>query len=379
MPCLVNRLAEYGHPLRAEDVAAFGPEGAEAALRATRARSGYAASPLVDLPGLAGATGVASIGMKDESRRFGLGSFKALGGAFAVQQLAVAASGGGRPMTFACATDGNHGRSVAQGARQIGAACVIFMHAGVSDARVAAVMNLGARVVRVDGDYDDSVREAARQCERQGWLLVSDTARPGDETTPRLVMQGYTVMAAEIIDAMDQPPTHLFIQAGVGGIAAALAAHLALTLGEGRPRTIVAEPARAACLFESARVGTPVRLSGGEPTVMAMLDCHEPSWTAWQVLSRLADAFITVDEDEAVAAMRRLASPLPGDPYIESGESGGVGLAALTAAMNDPEVRADLDLSDRARVLLINTEGATDPDLYQRLTGVKPAVGAANA
>jgi len=183
------------------------------------------------------------------------------------------------------------------------------------------------------------------------------------------VMQGYTALVAEALRALPAPPTHVFVQAGVGGIAAAVAGHLGAALGERRPTVVVVEPARAACLFESARAGRAVRIPAGEPTVMAMLECYEPSLVAWRVLARAADAFMTVEEEDAVAAMRRLAQPAGGDPAIVAGESGGVGLAGLMRVAADAGWRAAIGLDAAARVFLVNTEGATDPARYRELVG----------
>ena len=160
-------------------------------------------------------------------------------------------------MTFACATDGNHGRSVAQGAELVGARAVVFVHSGVSQERVAAIARFGAEIVRVAGSYDDSVEEAARVADENGWTIVSDTSWPGYERIPALVMQGYTAMVREALRQLPEPPTHVFVQAGVGGVAAAVAGHLAVAFADHRPKFVVVEPARAACVFESARVGTP--------------------------------------------------------------------------------------------------------------------------
>jgi len=170
---------------------------------------------------------------------------------------------------------------------------------------------------------------------------------------------------------LPQPPTHVFVQAGVGGIAAAVAGHLAIVLGDARPIFIVVEPARAACVVAAAQAGRVVKVAHDQPTVMAMLECYEASAVAWRVLARVADAFMTVDEDEAVAVMRLLAQPSAGDPAIVSGESGGVGLAGLIRAVADHKVALGLD--SQSRVLLINTEGATDPHRYAELVGMTPA------
>jgi diaminopropionate ammonia-lyase len=349
-------------------------------------------TPLLSLPSLASRVGVRSIHVKDESHRLGLGSFKALGGGHAVVRLLLeeAERSVGRKvdvheidepgvravaarMTIGCATDGNHGRSVAEGARLVGAKARIFVHDGVSARRIDAMVQLGAEVIRVRGTYDDAVAEATRICAENEWLLVSDTSWPGYERIPRLVMQGYTVLAHEALAAMADPPTHVFIQAGVGGLAAAVAGHMAILLGPNRPTFVVVEPSRAACLLESIRTGRPVKIDHGEPTVMAMLECYAPSLVAWRVLTRAADAFMTIDDQDAVMVMNLLARPTGGDPAIVAGESGGVGLAGMLRATGDVNLRAALRLDAHSRVFVVNTEGATDPGCYEELVGLTPA------
>jgi diaminopropionate ammonia-lyase len=282
-------------------------------------------------------------------------------------------------MTFACATDGNHGRSVAQGAQLVGAKSVIFVHGGVSDERVAAIARFGAEMVRVPGTYDDSVVEAARVSERNGWTVVSDTSWDGYERIPALVMQGYTAIMREALRDLPAPPTHVFVQAGVGGIAAALAGHLSLLFGEQRPAFIVVDPARAACIFETAKAGHPIKIAHGPATVMAMLECYEPSPLAWRVLSRVADAFMTVEDDEAVAVMNRLARPKGSDPAVVAGESGGAGLAGAIHAASDPQMRAQLGIDAASRIFAVITEGATDPQRYRELVGFDASAVAAKS
>lgn len=384
-----NTHSDHGAALDPRDAETLGPDAAAAVERHLALRDNHAETPLIALPGLAGNLGVGALHIKDEAHRFGLGSFKALGGAYAVIRLVLeeASARLGRPveieelhvpdvasiargMTFACATDGNHGRSVAQGAQLVGARSVIFVHAGVSAERVAAIARFGAEMVRVDGSYDDSVRTAAEVAGERGWTIVSDTSWPGYERIPGLVMQGYTALISEALRQLPAPPTHVFVQAGVGGIAAAVAGYLSLALGTARPVFTVVEPARAACLFETARAGHPVAIPHGEPTVMAMLECCEPSPIAWRVLSRVADAFMTVEEEDAPAAMRRLAEPVAGDPALVAGESGCVGLSGLMRIMGDPESRAALGIDAGSRILLVNTEGATDPGKYEEIVGL---------
>jgi diaminopropionate ammonia-lyase len=259
-----------------------------------------------------------------------------------------------------------------EGARLVGAKARIFVHDGVSARRIDAMVQLGAEVIRVRGTYDDAVAEATRICAENEWLLVSDTSWPGYERIPRLVMQGYTVLAHEALEAMADPPTHVFIQAGVGGLAAAVAGHMAILLGANRPTFVVVEPSRAACLLESIRTGRPVRVDHGEATVMAMLECYAPSLVAWRVLTRAADAFMTIDDEDAVMVMNLLARPTGGDPAIVAGESGGVGLAGMLRVAGDVNQRAALRLDAHSRVFVVNTEGATDPRCYEELVGLTP-------
>lgn len=394
---LANTHADFGHHLAPEDADMLSLAAAEKVEQQLARRADHRPTPLHALPALASELRVAGVFVKDEGHRLGLGSFKALGGSYAVIRLVIeeAERRLGRSldlddleqpevraiaagMTFGCATDGNHGRSVAMGARLVGAKSVIFVHSGVSEKRIDAIAHYGAEIVRVAGTYDDSVEEAARVCEAHGWTVVSDTSWPGYEYIPGLVMQGYTALLSEALRQMDRPPTHVFVQAGVGGIAAATAGHLALRYGAKRPRFVVVDPARAACLYESAKAGHPVKVAHGEPTIMAMLECYEPSLVAWRILSRAADAFMTVAEEDAVSVMNRLARPAGADPAIVSGESGGVGLAGLLAVARDPALREALGLTAQSRVFVINTEGATDPERYAALVGL-PSEAVANS
>jgi diaminopropionate ammonia-lyase len=388
---ILNPLREYRMPLDLADAETLGLKAATEAERFLSFREHNRPTPLHALSALARKIGVRAIHIKDEGLRLGLGSFKALGGSYAVIRLVLEAAerAFGRPvdvdelhspavraiaatMTFSCATDGNHGRSVASGSRLVGANAAIFIHSSVSDERAAAIGRLGAEVIRVEGNYDDSVSEASRLSAQKGWIVVSDTSWPGYEHAPRLVMQGYTAMVREALHGLSEPPTHIFMQAGVGGLAAAVAGHFSLTYGDARPTFVVVEPTRAACIFESARDGYRHRIAHGEATIMAMLECYEPSMIAWRVLSRVADAFMTVEEEDAVSAMNYLARPVGGDPAIVAGESGGVGLAGLLRVAGDSDLSTAVGLTDEARIFVINTEGATDHGRYLELVGLSP-------
>lgn len=389
---LLNQHTDYRRPLDALDADTLSVPTAREVERFLRYRNGNQETPLISLACLAREIGVSSIHLKDEGHRLGLGSFKALGGSYAVLRLVLEEAGRqfdrdvdvselhtpelravAAGMTVSCATDGNHGRSVAYGAKLVGAQCAVFVHSGVSDERIAAIARFGAQIIRVKGNYDDSVAEATRVAAEQNWTLVSDTSWPGYERIPGLVMQGYTALLSEALRQLPERPTHVFIQSGVGGLAAAVAGHFSVLLGHERPFFTVVDPSRAACLFESARAGHSVKVALAQSTVMAMLECCEPSLIAWRVLSRTADAFMTIDDEDAISAMKRLANPTESDLAVVAGESGGAGLAALLKAASDPELRAKIGLVPNARVFLINTEGATDPRLYEELVGMTPA------
>ena len=347
---------------------------------------GYAPTPLVSLPALADRIGVGAVLYKHEGPRFGLGSFKALGGSYAalrVLQREISARTGaevsladiraGRHrdaaagITLVSATDGNHGRSLAWGCQRVSAPCRIYIHAEVSEGRAQAMRELGAEVIRIDGDYDDSVDLAKAEAEANGWFVVSDTSWPGYSDPPRDVMAGYGVMTREICEALDEAPTHVFLQGGVGGLAAGVAAGFRQHWGDAAPRVVIVEPELAACLYESAKSGAPTSVAIAEETIMAGLSCGEPSPLAWEVLAEEASDFLTIPESVVAPAVRLLARPLDGDPAVEAGESAVAGLAALIAARADADLSSKLGLDGASRVLLIGSEGVTDPAIFQMI------------
>jgi diaminopropionate ammonia-lyase len=345
---------------------------------------GYAPTPLHSLDAIAQTAGLGGIFYKDESQRFHLKSFKALGGAYAVArqlQQAVARETGNdididdllqqryasitSKIVISCATDGNHGRSVAWGCKLFGCPCVIYIHRDVSAGRQQAMEAFGAEVIRIDGNYDESVRQADRDAARMGRIIVSDTSYPGYMDIPRDVALGYTVMLAEAVEQMQgSVPTHVFIQAGVGGLAAAVCAYFWELWGAARPRFVVVEPEQANCLQQSARAGSPVTVSGDLETLMAGLSCGEVSLLAWEILATGADDFMTVSEDAVAPCMRLLAAD---DHAIEAGESAVAGLAAAIAARQEPALAQQLGLDESSVIFVIGTEGATDEELYRRL------------
>lgn len=391
MQFIANSLPNFGKHLSETERASVGKE-APAKARPFLALWGDAPeTPLVPLPEIASGVGVRDVLLKNEGLRLGKGSFKSLGGAYAVmvlfkrqleqhlgQEVAVAQLVSPTARTFAgrvtvcCATDGNHGKSVAAGARRLGCRSVIFIHGGVSQSRAEAI---GAdEIVRIDGSYDDSVEAAKRAAEERGWLLVADTSWPGYEEVPGLVAQGYTILAEEAIRQIDLlgsgAPTHVFLQAGVGGFAASIAGYLTDVAEGDAPRIAIVEPERAACLFESVKSGKLTSVEPTEPTLMAMLECFTPSLSAWRMLEKVADVFLTIGEEDAKDAMRRLADR-PAEPIV-AGESGAAGLGGLLAAAGDEALREALQLDAESRVLLINTETATDPGSFARIVGRSP-------
>ncbi|MBN9060915.1 MAG: diaminopropionate ammonia-lyase [Rhizobiales bacterium] len=333
----------------------------ETARRTIAAWEGYKPTPLRNVTSMTTAA-VGELLYKDEGLRFALKSFKALGGAYAVQTVAAAHPDPAQ-LTFACATDGNHGRAVAWGAARAGAKAVIYLHETVSAARENAIAALGADIRRTPGSYDDAVRQAAADAEANGWTIISDTSWPGYADIPKLVMQGYALAMRETWYAAARP-THVVAQGGVGGFAAAILSWLWEYLGANRPVFIEVEPENAACLFASARNGALTPLTGDISTIMAGLECGEPSPLAWEILQPGADAFMTIPDLLAADTMRSLAGL-----GIVGGESGVAGLAGVLAALDDPAAREALGLTSASRILTFGTEGATDPEVYRAIVG----------
>ena len=347
------------------------------------------ATPLYDLPDAAARCQVGRLCLKDESVRSPLGSFKALGAPIAlVRQIlrlhpdfepAAILTGryaeALRGYTVISATDGNHGRGLAAAAQDAGCRCVIVLHAHVSPEREQAIAAYGADIVRIAGNYDESVQEAARLAAAHGWQVIADTSYDGYEDIPRDVMQGYGAIAEEIVEQTSAQRgragafTHVFLQGGVGGMAAGLASYFWEYHGPQRPRFISVEPAQADCLLQSAIQGRPAKATGTVDSVMAGLACGETSPLAWRFLQPCVDVFMTIEDEQAIEAMRTLAQGSERDTPIVAGESGVAGLAALEWLRSDPQRSEQVGLTAESRVLIISTEGATAPREYTRLVG----------
>jgi len=347
------------------------------------------ATPLWDLPDTARRLGIARFSVKDESLRSPLASFKTLGAPIALVRQIARAHPQWRPEDILCgrykdqladytvisATDGNHGRSLAAAARDAGCRCVIVLHAQVSRERERSIAAFDAHILRIAGNYDASVRHAADLAAKHGWQVISDTSWQGYEDVPRDVMQGYGTIAQEILTQTNTRAgdagayTHVLLQGGVGGLAAGIISALWEYQGAQRPRFIVVEPEQADCLLQSCLTGRAAHAGGSVDSVMAGLACGAASPLAWRFLETSVDYFITITDAQAVAAMRALAAGSHRDLPIVAGESGVAALAALALVCRDAALRAQTGLDAHARVLMINTEGATAAQVYQQLVG----------
>jgi diaminopropionate ammonia-lyase len=351
----------------------------------------FSPTPLVELPGLAKRLGVGRVFVKDESKRLGLAAFKVLGVSYAVarllaDKLQLDISELSFPSlrslvrerlpnaTFTTATDGNHGRGLAWIAHQLGLRSVIYLPQGAAEARRQAIQDCGGNPVVTDLNYDEAVRLAAEQARENGWWLVQDTALTGYEQIPAWIMQGYTTMAAEAreqLQAAAASPTHLFLQAGVGSMAAAVQGYWLCHDGSDF-RTVIAEPEQAACYHHSIAIGDgrAHAVTGDLATIMAGLSCGEPNPLAWPLLRDTACAFASCPDFVAEQGMRALARPAPGDPQVVAGESGAVGIGMLVELSRNLDLayhRQRLGLDEHSTVLVFNTEGATDPVNYHQV------------
>ena len=341
------------------------------------ARPELAPTPLRELRALARELGIGRLLVKDESARFGLNAFKLLGARFAIQTL-IDDRDIQPGATLVCASEGNHGRAVARAARDAGCAARVYMAHDAAPPRVEAISGEGAKVIRVDGSYDDAVRVMEAEANANGWTIISDTAWPGYERIPRLIMLGYTHMLDEIaqLPALSEGQgsasprvewDFIFVQGGVGGLLCAMASWCAYHLREHPPQVVSVEPTSAACLQASARAGRPVAVTGPLATTMAGLRNREVSPSAFDALLPNVDAFMAIDDVWSDAATRALGRPLGTDPKIAAGASGAAALGGLLALIREQplaDARARLGLSAESRALVIVSEGVTDPAVW---------------
>lgn len=350
----------------------------------------YRETPLTQLPETAKEMGLDMIYVKDESYRFGLNAFKVLGGSFAIGNYLARKLNKSidevsfsmlldpevkkqlGDLTFVTATDGNHGRGVAWTANQLGMKSVVYMPKGSAEERLENIRAAGADASITDLNYDDAVRLANRQAEEKGWIVVQDTAWEGYEEIPTWIMQGYGTMGLEAFEQLPEKPTHIFLQAGVGSMAGAMAGLLSDIYGEDRPIIVIVEPNKADCLFRTAEAndGTLHIVTGNMDTIMAGLACGEPCSVGWNVLKNYADFFISCPEYVAANGMRILGNPLGKDDRVISGESGAAAFGAVAEIMKNPELanmKEALGLDENSRVLCFSTEGDTDKENYKAI------------
>ena len=360
----------------------FAVEEAKKALNFHQGLNGYKPTPLCNLSALAEKLGISGLYVKDESKRFGLNAFKGLGGSYALGRVIADKLGkdesevGEIPagcFTFVTATDGNHGRGVAWAAKNLKQKAVVYMPKGSSKERLENIRKLGAEAEITEFNYDDTVRFAKSQAEKNGWTLVQDTAWEGYETIPSWIMQGYTTMGLEAATQLNGVvPTHIFLQAGVGAMAGAITGFFSNYFGENMPKLIIAEPDKADCLYKTATAndGRLHIVEGDLNSIMAGLCCGEVCTVGWKVLEHHADYFFSCPDYVAADGMRVLGNPLPGDVAVISGESGAVTSGLVYNLLTDESLKEFCDtigLDEHSVVLCISTEGDTDRENYRHV------------
>ncbi len=348
---------------------------------------GYQQSPLIDAPSIAATLGVAKVWVKDESSRFGLPAFKFLGASWAVYRALLRQIGGTiepwrtfddlkerfaalKPLTLVAATDGNHGRAVARMAKLLGFDAHILVPHEMTQARIDAIKDEAAEVTVIDGSYDVAVAESAKLASDRV-SVISDTAWEGYTDVPRWMMEGYTTMLYELDEQLKEKGEArvdvVTAQMGVGGLATAVVWHYRRPELTDKPKIAGVEPLVADCVLESVRVGRIVETPGPHNSIMAGLCCGIPSLVAWPIISKGIDIFLAIDDDWAREAMRELATA-----GVVSGETGSAGLAGLLALLKTNQAdsyRRILGLTPDAHVVVISTEGATDPEAYKQIVG----------
>ena len=324
---------------------------------------GYSPTPLIELDKLSKELNLNKIFYKDESKRFDLKSFKALGGAYAVEKV----SKGNKDIVVATATAGNHGRSVAWGARRLGLKCKIFISEFVSDARGKAMTDLGADVIKVKGNYEKSLIECIKQSTENNWQIVQDVAWKDYMIVPKYTMAGYTVMMKEIVDQIDQNKiSHIILQAGVGGMAGAMISGVARYL-QNVPEIIIVEPDSAACVMESIKTGKIEKIDIKRESLMGGMSCGEVSLVPWEILKNAVKYCISLPDDDIAKTMKLLGNGNFSNKKIIAGENSAPGVISLIASCEDEKIKDKMKLNKDSNILLIGCEGDTDQEMYQKL------------
>tara|TARA_A100001035_G_scaffold168666_1_gene133776 strand:- start:69 stop:1199 length:1131 start_codon:yes stop_codon:yes gene_type:complete len=328
---------------------------------------GYSPTPLIELNKLSKELNLNKIYYKDENKRFNLKSFKALGGAYAVEKV----SKGKKDIVVATATAGNHGRSVAWGAKRLGLKCKIFISEYVSDARGQAMAALGADVIKVNGNYEKSLIECIKQSTNNNWQIVQDVAWKDYMLVPKYTMAGYSVMMKEIVDQIkNNQITHIILQAGVGGMAGAMVAGIARYL-DNIPITIVVEPDSAACVLESIKKGRIEKIDIKRESLMGGMSCGEVSLVPWEILKNSVQYCMSLPDDDIANTMRMLGNAGFSDEKIIAGENSAPGVISLIASCEDEKIKNKIQLNKKSNILLIGCEGDTDQEMYQKLVNQK--------
>ena len=323
----------------------------------------YNPTPLLQLNKLSKELNLNKIFYKDESKRFSLKSFKTYCGAYAYEKRTK----GKKDITISTATAGNHGRSVAWGSRRLGLKCKIFISEYVSDARGKAMEELGAEVVKVKGNYEKSLIECIKQSTKNNWQIVQDVAWKDYTEVPKLTMAGYSVMMKEIVDKIDNEDiTHIFLQAGVGGMAGAMVAGVARYL-KNVPKIIIIEPDSAACVMESIKSGKIEKINITRESLMGGMSCGEPSLVPWEILKKSVNYCISLPDEDIARTMKLLGNGNFSDEKIIAGENSAPGVMSLIASCNDEKIKNKINLDRSSNVLLIGCEGDTDKEMYQKL------------
>ena len=323
----------------------------------------YIPTPLVELNKLSEKLNLNKIFYKDESKRFNLKSFKALGGAYAVERV----SNGNNKIVVATATAGNHGRSVAWGAKRLGLECKIFISENVTEARAKAMSDLGAEVIKVKGNYENSLMECIKQSTKNNWQIVQDVAWKDYIKVPKYTMAGYTVMMKEIVDQIGKEKiSHIILQAGVGGMAGAMIAGVARYL-KNIPINIIVEPVSAACVMESIKSGKIEKIDIKSESLMGGMSCGEVSLVPWEILKSSVKYCISIPDDDIAKTMKLLGNANLSNDKIVAGENAVPGVISLIASCEDEKVKEKIQLDKNSNILLIGCEGDTDKEMYQKL------------
>ena len=322
----------------------------------------YKPTPLVNLIKLSNKLKLNNIFYKDESKRFHLKSFKALGGAYAVEKTTQ----GNKNIIVATATAGNHGRSVAWGAQRLGLKCKIFISEYVSEARANSMRKLDAEVIRVNGNYEKSLERCISESNKNGWEIVQDVAWENYEYVPKLTMAGYSVMIKEISNQTDQYITHVFLQAGVGGMASGAIAGIAKYFKR-IPKIIIVEPENADCVLKSVENGSLQKVNIKKESIMGGMSCGEVSLVPWKILKESVNSCTSVTDENVDLTVAMLKNKILSDVEIVGGECSTPGIISLVACANDSEIRKNLELEESSNILIIGCEGDADEDLYNKL------------